>query len=317
MSRPLELLDSLVDRLESGHSCALCAVVGAEGSTPQAAGAMLLVHDNGDAEGTVGGGSVEAQVQRQALAMLVSRSSGVLSFSLNQDYGCEGGPICGGHLDIAVVSLTEAAQAAPFREAAARLRRQERAAISLPIRHQGRTVEYRLNVESAPTLLVAGAGHVGAALAKLSVGLDFRAVVLDDRSDLLSPVRLPPPIETVAGNIETVLRGWPIDANTYVAIVTRGHAHDHRALHAVIDSPAKYLGMIGSRRKARMILDDLASLGVGRGRLERVHAPIGVEIGAVTVPEIAVSIAAQMIQVRRADAPRAVEGPIGLDAPRA
>ena len=313
MSEPLELLQSLVDHLESGRPCALCAVINTRGSTPQSAGAMLLVHANGDTEGTIGGGCVEAEVRRQALAMLVSRSSGVLTFQLDQDDAWENGLICGGRLEIAVVSFADSSQAEPFREAVARIRRQERACVPLRVQHEARTIEYRLNIEPTPTLLVIGAGHVGMALAKLAVGLDFRVVVLDDRSDLLSPLRLPPPIETVAGDLETLLRQWPVDANSYVVIVTRGHAHDERALHAVIDSPAKYLGMIGSRRKVRTLFDDLESLGVDRARLQRVHAPIGLKIGAVTVPEIAVSIAAELIEVRRAEAHRAVDGPLELD----
>jgi xanthine dehydrogenase accessory factor len=313
MSEPLELFQSLSDRLASGRPCALCAVVGTRGSTPQIAGAMLLVHANGDTEGTIGGGCVEAQVRQQALTMLLSQSSGVLSFELNQDYGWDDGLICGGRLDVAVVSLTDSSQAEAFGEAVMRIRSQEPVCVPLRVQHEGKSVEYRLNVEPRPTLLVAGAGHIGMALAKLAVGLNFRVVVLDDRSDLLSPQRLPPPIEPVAGDIEALLRQWPVDANTYVVIVTRGHAHDERALHAVIQSSAKYLGMIGSRRKIQVIFDDLESLGVERARLERVHTPIGLKIGAVTVPEIAVSIAAELIQVRRAEAHRAVEGPFDLD----
>ncbi len=313
MSEPLELFRSLLDRLESGQPCALCTVVNTRGSTPQTAGAMLLVHPNGDAEGTIGGGCAEAEVRRRALAMLASGSSGLLGLELDHDYGWDDGLICGGRLEVAVVCLTDASQAGPFREAAARIRRQERAQIPLRVEHEGKTVEYRLNVEPAPTLLIAGAGHVGAALAKLAVGLDFRVVVLDDRGDLLNPRRLPPPIETVTGDIEAALRQWPVDANTCVVVVTRGHAHDRRALHAVIDSPAKYLGMIGSRRKIGIIFDDLEHLGVDRARLERVHAPIGLKIGAVTVPEIAVSVAAELIQVRRAETYQAVEGPFEID----
>jgi xanthine dehydrogenase accessory factor len=267
------------------------------------------VYANGDTEGTIGGGCVEAEVRRRALEMLGSRSSGVLSFELDRDSGADSGLICGGRLDVAVVSLTDVAQAEPFNEAVKRISRQEQACIPLRVQHEGEIVEYRLNIEPTPTLLIAGAGHVGAALAKLSVGLGFRVVVLDDRSDLLNPGRLPAPIETVAGSIETLLRQWRVDANTYVVIVTRGHAHDQRALHAVIDLPAKYFGMIGSRRKIRVIFDDLESLGVPPAKLQRVHAPIGLKIGALSVPEIAVSIAAELIQVRRAEAHRAVEGP--------
>jgi xanthine dehydrogenase accessory factor len=173
-------------------------------------------------------------------------------------------------------------------------------------------VEYRVNIEPTPTLLIAGAGHVGAAVAKLAVGLDYRVVVIDDRADLLDVSRLPPPIETVAGEIQSSLHDWPIDANTYVIVVTRGHIHDEQALHGVIDSPAKYVGMIGSRRKIKVIFEDLEDLGVPRSKLDQVHTPIGLNIGAVTVPEIAVSIAAELTQVRRADAVKTVEGPFDL-----
>jgi len=313
MSETLELFRSLLDRLESGSPCALCTVVHTRGSTPQTAGAMLLVHPSGETQGTIGGGCVEAEVRRRALAMLQSRSSGLLSFELDHDYGWDDGLICGGRLDVAVVCLADASQAEPFRAAVERIRRQERAAVPLRVQHEGKTIEYRLNVEPTPTLLVAGAGHVGAALAKLAVGLGFRVVVFDDRGDLLDPRRLPPPIESAAGSIETSLRQWPVDANTYVVVVTRGHAHDRRALHAVIDSPARYVGMIGSRRKIRIVFDDLEHLGVDRAKLQRVHTPIGLKIGAITVPEIAVSIAAELIQVRRAEGFRAVEGPFEVE----
>ncbi|NLX20260.1 MAG: XdhC/CoxF family protein, partial [Phycisphaerae bacterium] len=122
------------------------------------------------------------------------------------------------------------------------------------------------------------------------------------------------PIEGLTGDIAEVLRGWPIDANTYVVIVTRGHRHDEQALHAVVDSPARYLGMIGSRRKIQVIFDDLAELGVDRDRLERVHSPIGLAIGAITVPEIAVSIAAELTQVRRERGAKPVTGPFEISA---
>ncbi|RME39326.1 MAG: XdhC/CoxI family protein, partial [Planctomycetota bacterium] len=111
--------------------------------------------------------------------------------------------------------------------------------------------------------------------------------------------RFPPPMRPVVGDIEETLRGFPIDASTYVVIVTRGHRHDERALAAVVDSPARYIGMIGSRRKIDVIFDGLRRRGVSGERLARVHAPIGLDIGAVTTDEIALSIAAQLVSVRR------------------
>jgi xanthine dehydrogenase accessory factor len=313
MTAQLRLLQSLLDNVRYGARCALCTVVGTRGSTPQTAGAMLLLHENGQIEGTVGGGCVEAELRREALRLLNSSESGLLTFVLDHDYGWDDGLICGGRLDIAVVTLSQQSQTEPIRKAVEAIVRQETARLPLCVPHEGKTVEYQVNIEPTPTLLIAGAGHVGAAVAKLAVDLDFRVVVFDDRADLLSASRLQPPIESAAGDIQSCLRQWPIDKNTYVVVVTRGHSHDEQALHAVVDSPARYIGMIGSRRKIRLIFDDLENLGVSRSSLEEVHTPIGLKIGAVTVPEIAVSIAAELVQDRRVDSLRAVEGPFDVD----
>ena len=274
----------LVGRLESGARCALCVVVSTRGSTPQTAGAMLLLDATGQAQGTIGGGCVEAEVRRRALAMLASGESALVPLALDHDFGWDDGLICGGQLDVAVLSLTGVAQADPFRQAIGQIQRQQPARIPLRVRREGRMVEYRLNVEPTPTLLIAGAGHVGMAIARLAIELNFRVVAIDDRADLLDSSRLPPPIETAAGEIPGVLAGWPIDANTYVVVVTRGHRHDEQAIRAVIDSPARYIGMIGSRRKIAVIFDDLEELGVARTQLQRIHTPIGLAIGALEGP---------------------------------
>jgi xanthine dehydrogenase accessory factor len=127
--------------------------------------------------------------------------------------------------------------------------------------------------------------------------------VIDDRSDCASVERFPTAARIV-GDIEAELTRYPIDAATYIVIVTRGHRHDGRALAAVINSPAKYIGLIGSKRKVVTIFQDLIASGVPLEKLEQVHAPIGLELGAVTVPEIATSIAAELIAVRRGVADR-------------
>jgi len=309
-----QLLESLIKSVDAGRWCALCTIVSTRGSTPQTAGASLLLHADGTFEGTIGGGCIEAQTRQRAFGMAASGESGLLSFRLDRDRSGDDGLICGGEMDIAVVPIAEPASAAPFREAIPRLREQRATMIPLRLQHEGRHIEYRMYIEPTPTLLIAGAGHVGAALAKLAVTLDYRVVVVDDRSDLLRPGRFESPIECVAGDVTDILRGWPIDANTYVVVATRDHRNDEQALHAVIDSPARYIGMIGSRRKINTIFDDLTQLGVDRAGLERVHSPIGLKIGAVTVPEIAVSIAAELIQVRRADKVTLVEGPVAIGA---
>jgi xanthine dehydrogenase accessory factor len=150
-------------------------------------------------------------------------------------------------------------------------------------------------------------------LAPVALQIGFRVFVLDDRADYASAVRFPIPIETRVGDIAMTLRGWPIDARTYVVIVTRGHRHDEAALRAVVDSPARYVGMIGSKRKIEVTFDDLRRSGVSDERLGRVRAPIGMDIRAVTAEEIAVSIAAELISVRRTTRRRSGEGPVPFD----
>lgn len=153
-------------------------------------------------------------------------------------------------------------------------------------------------LQPRPTLLIAGAGHVGQALCHLGSWLDFDIAIVDDRADFASADRLPEADEIIIGDIATELRSYPITPLTYVVIVTRGHQHDESALHSVIESDARYIGLIGSRRKIKLIFDDLREFGISKERLQRVYAPIGLDINSKTVPEIAVSIASQLIQIR-------------------
>jgi xanthine dehydrogenase accessory factor len=153
-------------------------------------------------------------------------------------------------------------------------------------------------LQPRPTLLVAGAGHVGQALCHLCDWLDFDVVLVDDRANFASEERLPEAKRIIIGDIADELRKYPIDHLTYVVVVTRGHQHDEEALHSVVESKARYVGLIGSRRKIKLIFDDLLDAGISEENLARVYAPIGLDISSKTVPEIAVSIAAQLVQVR-------------------
>ncbi len=158
-------------------------------------------------------------------------------------------------------------------------------------------------VQPRPTLLIAGAGHVGQALCHLGKWLGFDIAIVDDRTDFASEERLPEADEIIIGDIAEELRKYPVDHLTYAVIVTRGHQHDEEALHSVIESNARYVGLIGSRRKIKLIYDDLRDAGIPEERLAKVYAPIGLDINSKTVPEIAVSIAAQLIQVRNSIKP--------------
>ena len=236
----------------------------------------------------------------------------LVTLDLDNDFGLDDGLICGGHMEVAVCVYSREEQIQPLREAVNKLRTGHPVTLAIRVQKPKEAVEYRINLESAPKVVIAGGGHVGLALAPLMVPLGFHVTVIDDRGDFANADRFPPPIESVVGDIEKTLGDWPIDANTYLVIVTRGHKHDERALSAVIDSPAKYIGMIGSKRKIAVIFEDLMHEGIEKEKLDRVHAPIGVAIKCVTPEEIALSIAAELVSVRRERYRREVEGPIQI-----
>ena len=149
------------------------------------------------------------------------------------------------------------------------------------------------------TLIVVGGGHVGACLAKVAHDAGWRIVVVDDRPDFANAERFPDADEIFCEDYGDALSRYPINSATYVIAVTRGHKHDEIALKAVINSPACYIGMIGSKRRVATVLRHLEEEGVAKDKLDRVWTPIGLDIGAETPEEIAVSIAAEMIMVRR------------------
>jgi xanthine dehydrogenase accessory factor len=149
-----------------------------------------------------------------------------------------------------------------------------------------------------PALLVVGAGHVAMPVAEIGHLCGFRVTVVDDRPDLVSEERFPHAVQRIAGDIVERLATVSITPDTYIVIVTRGHAYDEAALRSVLGSPAAYVGMIGSRRKVRTTFDRLIAGGADQDLIRRVHAPIGLDIGAQTPAEIAVSILAEMVMVR-------------------
>ncbi len=150
-----------------------------------------------------------------------------------------------------------------------------------------------------PQLIIAGAGHVGKALSNLAKLLDFEVIVWDDRPEFANKTNLPDADKILTGNLEESLGNFPAAKDTFIVIVTRGHKNDADVLRKFIGSNAGYIGMIGSRRKIAQVCDTFLNNGWATiEQWEKIHSPIGLEIGSKTVQEIAVSIAAQLIQVR-------------------
>jgi len=156
---------------------------------------------------------------------------------------------------------------------------------------------------SGPQLVILGAGHISQFLAQVAKMLDFHVTVIDDREDFANRERFPDADHLIVADLEKVLDEYTITENTYLAILTRGHKHDQVALEKVARSEAAYIGMIGSVNKIKTVFDNLKDKGLPSSCLEKVHAPIGLDLGGNSPAEIALSIAAELVKVRHQGGP--------------
>lgn len=339
-----KIIEALRQAVTNGQSVAYTALVETRGSTPQKAGAAMLVFQDGSQAGTLGGGCVEAEVKRRALRLLDAGDAELMTFQLDSDYGWDDGLICGGRMKMLVDPVrpgddlsyfdqyldvlrdgrgcTEAiildqkkseASAAAGRylldesgsvvcqratgEPPASLFAGLRPVSDRPRAYVENAISYLPQLERC-RLLIVGAGHVGQRVAELAASVDFDVWVVDDREQYCNQDRFPGADRLIVGPIDSSLSGLEVDENTMCIIVTRGHNHDEEALYHLAETKARYVGMIGSRRKIRLIFEDLLREGISRDALERVFAPLGFDIGSQTVPEISVSIVAELIAHR-------------------
>ena len=362
------VLQQLSEAVSRHQPVAYTALVETRGSTPQKAGATMLVFPDGSQVGTLGGGCVEAEVKRRALRLLDAGQAELLTFNLDSDYGWDDGLICGGRMKMLVDPIREESDFTYYRRLLDLLAADQGCteAVILDPEKSGGTAgdRYLLNDagevvasscraddtlarrasegvtdECQPTpslarrasvaainenlrplsqrprpyvaggvsflphlrrcrLVIVGAGHVGQKVGELAAACDFDVWAVDDREQYCNAERFPAAKRLIVGEIDTALSGLDIDHNTYCLIVTRGHQHDEQALYHLAETPARYVGLIGSQRKIKMIFEDLLRDGISREALARVFAPLGFDIGSQTVPEIAVSIVAELIAHR-------------------
>ncbi len=149
-----------------------------------------------------------------------------------------------------------------------------------------------------PKLLLCGAGHIAIPLALFAREVGFRVRVLDDRSDFAHPSRFPE-CEVIAQDFVAALRDMPLGPSTYVVVITRGHEHDAECLAEILRKQTAYVGLIGSRRRVRFVLEMLGREGISDDRLREVFTPIGLPIGAESPEEIALSIVTELVCIRR------------------
>jgi len=325
----LALLDLL---LEAREPLALCTVMQVKGSAPRHAGSWMLAGPEGLVAGSVGGGKGESLVLEATREALADGRARVLEVEMqgNEAEGMD--MVCGGTSRILVEPLASKAAYASARDLLARGERAvvvrrlatgESAAVDAggtwaPARPEGadEAAVDRVLGHGKPLfddaaglfydpllppekLLVLGGGHVGRAIAAIAPALGFAVTVADDRPEFLLPGRFPAGVATRCGAFAQVVDGFPFDAATYVVIVTRGHLADLESLRAVLGKTWRYAGLIGSRRKVRLLPGQVLADGFDPARVDAVHTPIGLDIGAETPEELAISIVGEIVAVRR------------------
>ena len=259
MASPSDIARALLTAARDGPAVASCTVMSASDGVDAPLGAKLLVYAEHEL-GSIGGGDLEAAVIDFARSAIPKHLVQTCVFTPEGE-------------------LVEGRRA---------------------IEQASAIVEVLVEVvEPAATLLVVGGGHVGLAVGQLGAMLGMEVAIIDDREDYANAERFPYEANVICGDFGEELERFPITANTYIVLVSRGHKVDELALRAVAERGAGYVGMIGSKRRTRTVIQHLAEEGLEPDALNRVFTPIGLDIGAETPEEIAVSVLGEIILVRR------------------
>jgi xanthine dehydrogenase accessory factor len=253
-----EVLEAALEAEALGERAALVTVVATEGSTPQKAGARMLVYGDGRIFGTIGGGCLEAEMSWRAREAIEASRPRLVSYDLTPDQAGEDGLVCGGRMQVFIEPI-----------------------------------------EGTPVLCLFGAGHVAQPLARMAKACGFRVEVADDRVKFANAERFPDADLVVVDGFAAAAARMTLGPRSYAVVVTRGHKGDAEALEAALARGSRYVGLLGSRPKVVHIFAALEERGIAREQLARINAPMGLEIGAQTPDEIAISILAELIAVRR------------------
>ena len=330
----MEPFNTIVDYLERGEYGALATIVSRTGAAPRDAGAKVFVGSDGKIHGTIGGGCVEAEVWHHAQSVMTKNVAKRLDYALNGKTVEDEGMICGGTVKLFIEPVTTKYKEV-YQKIIECLTGGERAIVmtstdglpfqktlitetgnikgdcpafvpgkdefeqfflsSSPSDRDGFLIE---SVIPSPRIYIYGAGHISQHISKMAKAVDFQVTVIDDRDSFANRERFAEADEIVVEEFRETFKTTGPSRNGYAVIVTRGHKHDSVVLEEVLKNLPKYTGMIGSRRKVKIIFDDLRRKGVAADLLQTVHAPIGIDIGAETPQEIAVSIVAELVKVR-------------------
>lgn len=329
------LFHQLLQTLESGKSAVLVTLVASSGSTPRRMGARMLVTGQEQPVGSIGGGAVEYRCQQIARELLEAGGSRLEFFQLRENQVQDLGMICGGDVHVHFRCLSPDEHTLTLARTIDHFFKQGEqcwlitevtanrmgalavygvksglAGDGVPqevldhlngrsgqVQAEGRTFHCETLIQ-AGRVFIFGGGHVTQSLVPALSAIEFRCIVLEDRKEFCNPALFPGVWETRLVDINDPEVYRDITADDYVCIMTRGHKDDLAVQARVLKTQARYIGVIGSRRKAAAIAARLKEMGCTDEELSRITTPIGLDIQAETPAEIAVSIAAQMLQLR-------------------
>lgn len=313
---------ALMDCIRQGGAPVLCTIVDSAGSAPRGAGARMALLPDGIWLGTVGGGAVENLVQQQASAVMGGTAQGGLEhYSLGGE-ASRTGMVCGGAVTVCIQSL--GAEQLPVLEQLTQYLKSGTPCLLLLDNIESTPSFSVYGEEDLPEALVKrpqtaplledgmytepmgrdgvlylfGGGHVGQALAPMLSQVGFRVMVFDSREDIARPQNFPGAERVVLGSFDQIGEQVQLTRRDYAVVMSPGHQHDLEVLCQVLKQPPYYVGCMGSRKKKAFLWGELERRGFSREQIEAIHLPIGLDIGGETPAEIAVSVTAQLIQVR-------------------
>jgi len=314
----VQFWEAVHDSLQAGEPLLLLLVVESQGSSPGKPGFKMAVTTSGRVFGTIGGGVMEKELAAQAGGLLARGTGRPRLLRLlhhEEGAGKRSGAICSGWQRVALLPLaggdsgaSDSLLFALKRNRPGRLQFSPRGMEFLPRKspHGAAVFSFRSagdwsfseEAGQRPVLTIVGGGHVGLALSRVMVGLDFHVRVLDDRPELWTMEDNSFAQEKLVVNYKNIGNYVSEGSQSYAVIMTFGHQADEKVLGQLAQKKLRYLGMMGSPAKIAQIFAHLKKKGIPAARLGKVHAPVGLPIHSHTAEEIAVSIAAQIIQVK-------------------
>lgn len=313
-----KLFQAIKNVAKENKACYLTVIIESEGSAPRSSGAYMLVDAGGLVYGTIGGGAMEYAVIKRAQEHLQKGLRG--NFEQTYDLSSAVGMACGGNCRILFYYFKAGKETWSFADAISEIANGRtpwwlllslaeecvQVVASVPLLGRRGVVSlkgityYAEQFNYDGWVYIFGAGHVARELVPLLGHLGFACVVLDDRAEFADPAVFPMAERVEQVSFDALAQACDVRAQDYAVVMTRGHVYDAQCERYLLNTPACYIGIMGSRNKARMAREALLAEGYTEAQLARIVTPIGLDIGSETTAEIAVSIAAQLIQVRAA-----------------